>query len=454
MAQLVSYLNSMTLQELTGRSTTDRERIIWFRKAREVVDFLQRHSPDSTGENLWAAATHLVVNPTENCYLNVLGLERRPYGLTPFLESLGPRLKQPHPESLETARASFTFVDLFAGIGGFNIALTRAGGRCVFSSEWDDSARLTYAMNFGEVPFGDIREFTRSNGRKRPKATILASVPKADVISAGFPCQPFSQAGVSSRKFHGKNHGLECESQGTLFEDILILARAIQPKILLLENVSNLSLHDKGRTLGIITTEIEKSGFTIFPKKTQNRDKSWAVIDSQSVVAHRRRRVYMVCVRNDLVSKYGDFQFPNFDLPSRPFAMADIISKDNSMTDYEKYDKYSISPRLWKSHQQREIRHKSRGNGFRIGLVTDLGGPSPTLVARYYKDGKDCLIPNPYDNDLPPRMLSPRECAALQTFPEDFWIPRFRTPAYKQFGNSITVEIAARIAKTLAGTYI
>ena len=174
------------------------------------------------------------------------------------------------------------------------------------------------------------------------------------------------------------------------------------------------------------------------------------MIDSRSVVAQRRRRVYMVCVREDLVRKFGDFSFPSFHLPRRPFALMKVLEKDRSLSNREKFAGYSISKRLWDSHQRRDLRHERRKNGFRVNLMTNLESAAPTLVSRYYKDGKDCLIPNTRNPTCPPRMLTEKECALLQTFPSNFWIHPVRSHAYRQFGNSITVEIARHIAQEIS----
>lgn len=349
------------------------------------------------------------------------------------------------------AKRDFTFIDLFAGIGGFHLALEAQGGHCVFASEWDRAARLTYAMNYGLVPFGDIRKFTRNHeGAPLSKKQIRKLVPYADVISAGFPCQPFSLAGVSSRNFHGIEHGFRCEAQGTLFEDILLVAQAIKPKAMILENVRNLASHDKGNTIRVIRNEIDRAGYTILPE--WNGRKDWAVIDSRAVVGQARKRVYLVCIRKDLAnslaSENGDFNFPEFKVSEGKFTLREAIESDNTMSDREKFANYSISKRLLASHLDRDRRHALKKNGFQTRIMDNLDGPAPTLVARYYKDGKDCLIPNPR-NTTPPRMLTPRECSYLQTYPKRFWIPNSKSAAYKQFGNSITVEIARRISAEL-----
>jgi len=345
----------------------------------------------------------------------------------------------------------FTFMDLFAGIGGFHLALSSQGGTLAFASEIDNSARTTYAMNFGIVPFGDIRAFTRTQlGEPRPLREIARNIARADIIAAGFPCQPFSLAGVSSRNFHGIQHGLNCDAQGTLFEDILLVAKATKPDALILENVRNLASHDSGKTIRVIRNEITKAGYQIYPE--WNDSKNWAVIDSLSVIGQRRKRVYMVCIRNDLARKLaaskGSFQMPVFSSNGRKHSLREVINSDNEFSESTKFKMYGISNKLWSSHQKRDENHVLKNNGFRTNLMTDLDQPAPTLVARYYKDGKDCLIPHK-DTNIPPRMLTPRECGLLQTFPQNFWIPGSKTPAYKQFGNAITVEVARIIAHSL-----
>lgn len=341
---------------------------------------------------------------------------------------------------------SFTFADLFAGIGGFHLALSSHGGQCIFASEWDTNAKITYAINHGIVPFGDIRHFTRKNGKDRSSAEIRKMIPYVDVIAAGFPCQPFSLAGVSSRNYYSRNHGLDCDSQGTSFHDIVLVAKALKPKALLLENVRNLKSHDEGRTIRVIRTEIERAGYIIFPRNFDSKD--WAIIDSQSVSGQRRKRIYMVCIRKDLAKERGLFEFPDFSFDQPKFTLQQVIARD-PMPQKKKFEDFGISKKLWKSHLRRDKRHAERLNGFRSNVMYDLKQPSPTLVARYFKDGKDCLIPHP-KGLCPPRMLTPLECAILQTYPKPFWIPAAKTVAYKQFGNSITVEVVRKIANQLA----
>jgi len=356
----------------------------------------------------------------------------------------------PKPPSIRIKTSAlakdFTFIDLFAGIGGFHLALASQGGTCVFSSEWDVAAQLTYFFNHGIVPYGDIRHFTSSNGKDLRSSEIRKLIPKADILSAGFPCQPFSLAGVSSRNHHGISHGLECTTQGTLFHDIVLIAKSTRPKALLLENVRNLASHDSGRTIAVILKQIEEAGYVVFPKDFGS--KNWAVLDSQSVSGQRRKRVYLVCIRKDIVRELGDFEFPVLSPTKSPITLRHVIEQDSTLSEREKFRKYGISERLSLSHQRRDERHAKKGNGFKTNVMFNLDQAAPTLVARYYKDGKDCLIPDP-KNRVPPRMLTPKECAILQTFPDNFWIHPSKSVAYKQFGNAVTVEVARQVSKSL-----
>lgn len=409
----------------------------------------QLHSREiSTDLDQQALLSHWVLNSDEAVFISQLPSNLM--SLRKSAKQVASKAQFTKLRSRESdSRGMFRFIDLFAGIGGFHLALASQGGRCVFASEIERSARLTYAMNFGLIPFGDIRTITRDvDGTPNLKA-IRGRIPQADVIAAGFPCQPFSLAGVSSRLHHGLKHGLDCDAQGTLFEDIILIARALRPKVLLLENVRNLASHDEGRTIAVIKREISKAGYEIFPDDADKRG-TWAVIDSRAVVGQRRKRVYFVCVRRDIATANGPFIFPEFRLPTKPYTLATVLKSDNSMSNAEKFKRFSISPRLWRSHKARDARHRARQNGFCVNLMEDLEQPAPTLVSRYYKDGKDCLIPNPRDLSSPPRMLTPRECSLLQTFPKSFWIHTTKSCAYRHFGNAITVEIARRVARSLS----
>lgn len=309
------------------------------------------------------------------------------------------------------ANPSFSFIDLFAGIGGFRLALQDAGGHCVFSSEWDKAAKATYARNFGESPFGDIEQFS---GLHLSDDEIRALIPTHDVLAGGFPCQPFSHAGVSARSSLGKKHGFACETQGTLFFNIVRIAKACQPKVLLLENVKNLVRHDKGRTFALIKKTIEEDlGYSF----------KHMILNSSSLVPQRRERCFIVAFRDKTA-------FPGVTLEGQALPLSSIL--DSAVP-----EKYTISDRLWQGHINRTKRNLDRGVGF-TAFLADLTKPSNTLVARYGKDGKECLIPQ---KDKNPRKLTPRECARLQGFPEDFRLPSSDTPAYKQFGNSVAVPV-------------
>ena len=318
-----------------------------------------------------------------------------------------------------TDNPRFKFIDLFAGIGGFRISLQNAGGKCVFSSEIDKAAKKTYELNFGEVPFGDIKEFTSSDISDEELDRLI---PNHDVLAAGFPCQPFSLAGVSARNYLGKEHGFNDDNQGNLFFDILRIVQVKKPNVLFLENVKNLKSHDKGKTFETIEKLIRAEGYDFYH----------AVINSQTEVPQRRERTYMVCFRGDDFN----FIFPNFD--GEPKKLKDFLEPRVG-------DEYTISDKLWEGHQRRSKRNSERGTGFTVKLA-DLEKPSNTIVARYYKDGKECLIPQKGKN---PRKLTARECARLQGYPESFLLPKSNTAAYKQFGNSVSVPVIQKISNAI-----
>jgi DNA (cytosine-5)-methyltransferase 1 len=305
---------------------------------------------------------------------------------------------------------SFTFIDLFAGIGGFRITMQEQGGKCVFSSEWDPSAKKTYEANFGEVPYGDIQKIDERD------------IPEHDVLCAGFPCQPFSLAGISARNALNTAHGFACEAQGTLFFDIIRIIKEKRPRIVFLENVKNLVRHDEGKTFSIIKNTIKSLGYSF----------SSTLIDASPLVPQKRIRCYMVCIRDDNF----EFVFPEVNGP--PLALRTILEKKVD-------DSYTISEKLWIGHQKRTQINIARGTGF-TAFCADIDKPSNTIVARYGKDGKECLIPQ---DQKTPRMLTPRECARLQGFPESFAIVTAKTTAYRQFGNSVAVPVIRLIAKDI-----
>lgn len=309
----------------------------------------------------------------------------------------------------------FKFIDLFAGIGGIRLAYQKAGGRCVFSSEYNKFAKVTYEANFGEVPFGDITKIDEKN------------IPDHDVLLAGFPCQPFSIAGVSKKNSLGHNHGFLDETQGTLFFDIARILKEKRPKAFMLENVKNLVAHDKGRTFKVIYNTLDKLDYSVH----------FRVLDGKYFVPQHRERIIIVGFDREKFNGNEKFDFPQ--LPNQTKSIRGIL-EENPDT------KYTLSDKLWNYLQNYAAKHKAMGNGFGFGL-TNLDGISRTLSARYYKDGSEILIPQ---NGINPRRLTPRECARLQGFPDNFLIPVSDNQAYRQFGNSVVPPLIYTVAKEVA----
>lgn len=328
----------------------------------------------------------------------------------------------------KNTQPKFRFIDLFAGIGGFNLALTRNKGACVFSCEWDTAAKSTYFKNYGKLPFGDINKFVSENVSDD---FIDRCIPNHELLAAGFPCQPFSLAGVSARVSRGIQHGFKCETQGTLFYSIARIAYVKQPAVVLLENVKNILNHDKGKTFTTIRETMENLGDEEHGK--QGYQFYFTTVNSQTVVAQRRERIFMVCVRNDI--DLGDFNFPVFD--GEPIALRTVL--DNMSV--EEAATYTISDKLWQGHQRRTVNNLARNTGF-VAYAANLDRPSNTIVARYGKDGKECLIPQDGSN---PRTLSINECGRLFGYPENFITAKAKTVSYKQFGNSVVVPVVEKI---------
>lgn len=308
----------------------------------------------------------------------------------------------------------FTFIDLFAGIGGFRLAFQNLGGKCVFTSEYNYFAQKTYEANFGEVPFGDITKINENE------------IPEHDILVAGFPCQPFSIAGVSKKNALGKKHGFKDETQGTLFFDLARILEAKKPKAFLLENVKNLISHDSGKTFQIISKSLKELNYTIYCQ----------VLDGKYFVPQHRERIVIVGFSNDEFKGTEKFCFP--EMPAPVHKIGDILEKKPE-------DKYTLSDKLWDYLKNYSEKHKAKGNGFGFGM-TDLNGISRTLSARYYKDGSEILIPQKEKN---PRRLTPKECAKLQGYPDKFIIPVSDNQAYKQFGNSVVVPLMQSVGKNL-----
>ncbi len=312
----------------------------------------------------------------------------------------------------------FTFIDIFAGMGGFRISMQSCGGKCVYSSEWNKFAQKTYYANFGEMPFGDItKEETKSY------------IPREfDVLCAGFPCQPFSIAGISKKKSLGRATGFEDKTQGTLFFDVAKILNRHRPHAFILENVKNLVSHDGGNTFRVIKETIDELGYSF----------DFKILDGKAFVPQHRERTIMVGFDKEI---YGDdikFIFP--DLEEDKHSISDILERSVD-------PKYTLSDKLWNYLQNYSLRQKAKGNGFGFGLV-DLDGIARTLSARYYKDGSEILIPQ--GNGLNPRKLSPRECARLMGYPDNYIINAVSdVQAYKQCGNSVVVPLITKVSEAL-----
>jgi len=313
----------------------------------------------------------------------------------------------------------FKFIDLFAGIGGIRLAYQRAGGKCVFTSEWDHYSKLTYENNFGEVPFGDITKISEK------------VIPDHDILLAGFPCQPFSIAGVSKKNALGRAHGFLDETQGTLFFDVARIIKYKKPKAFMLENVKNLISHDKGKTFKVIIETLKELDYSIHYK----------VLDGKHFVPQHRERIIIVGFRNSIYKGKENFDFPELPEPTR--IIREILEKEVD-------SKYTLSDKLWNYLQEYAKKHKAKGNGFGYGLA-NLDGISRTMSARYYKDGAEILIPQEGKN---PRRLTPRECARLMGYPEKFDFKVSDNQAYRQFGNSVIVPLIEAVAKQVVKTIL
>lgn len=317
--------------------------------------------------------------------------------------------------------ASFTFIDLFAGMGGFRLAMQAQGGKCVFSSEWNKYAQKTYFANFGEMPFGDIT-----------KEVTKQYIPMHfDVLCAGFPCQPFSIAGVSKKKSLGRETGFKDKTQGTLFFDVADIINRHRPKAFFLENVKNLMSHDKGNTFRIIQETLEELDYSIHYK----------IMDGQTYVPQHRERIMIVGFDRKRYHGKEEFSFP--EQHEATMSIREIL---DASTD----SKYTLSDKLWAYLQAYAEKHKAKGNGFGYGLV-DLNGISRTLSARYYKDGSEILIPQ--GHNLNPRRLSPRECARLMGYPDSYRLSQVSdVQAYRQCGNSVVVPLITAVSEQIINT--
>ena len=315
----------------------------------------------------------------------------------------------------------FTFIDLFAGMGGFRLAMQAQGGKCVFSSEWNAYSQKTYFSNFGDMPFGDItKEVTKSFIPK-----------KFDVLCAGFSCQPFSIAGVSKKKSLGRETGFKDKTQGTLFFDVADIISRHRPKAFFLENVKNLTSHDKGNTFRVIKETLEELRYSIH----------YLVMDGQTYVPQHRERIMIVGFDEDVYGGKETFTFPEQHEATR--SVKEILDPNID-------PKYTLSDKLWAYLQNYAEKHRAKGNGFGYGLV-DLNGITRTLSARYYKDGSEILIPQ--GDGKNPRRLSPRECARLMGYPDAYRIDRVSdVQAYRQCGNSVIVPLITAVSEQIIKT--
>jgi DNA (cytosine-5)-methyltransferase 1 len=345
-------------------------------------------------------------------------------------------LQKDTPNDKPDLASRFRFIDLFAGVGGIRMGFEAHGGECVFTSEWNDFSKKTYLQNFGDHhPFiGDIVPFPAEE------------VPDHDVLLGGFPCQPFSIAGVSKKNSLGRPHGFECTTQGTLFFDVARIIATKRPKAFLLENVKNLLSHDKGNTFRVILETLEKElGYKVYYK----------VIDGQHFTPQHRERILIVGFREET-----DFTWDDLLLPVESPRLGSILHKTDGSEPYLPWDedryfnheksavqsKYTLTPNLWAYLQSYADKHKAAGNGFGFGMAYP-DSVTRTLSARYHKDGSEILV---YQGQSKrPRRLTPRECARLMGFPDTFEIPVSDTQAYRQFGNSVVMPVMKEVARIM-----
>jgi DNA (cytosine-5)-methyltransferase 1 len=332
----------------------------------------------------------------------------------------------------EESASSLRFADLFAGIGGIRLGLESSGGECVFTSEWDKFAVQTYAANHksDHQIVGDIN------------LVDVASIPDHDILAGGFPCQPFSLAGVSKKNSLGRSHGFMDAAQGTLFFNVAEIIAVKQPRAFLLENVKNLLSHDRGNTFRVVKTVLEDElGYTLH----------WKVLDAKGYVPQHRERILMVGFRDG-----GEFDWESVKPQSANTHLKSILHPEDGTeavdspyvdTNGRVSEKYVLSDRLWAYLQAYAAKHRAAGNGFGFGLINPESY-ARTLSARYYKDGSEILVPRGRGQN--PRRLTPRECARLMGFDDSFEIPVSDTQAYKQFGNSVVVPVIASVSQELA----
>lgn len=334
---------------------------------------------------------------------------------TPTLfDEMNPPPPPPRPQSLP-----FRFIDLFAGIGGLRIGLEKVGGKCVFSCEINKYAQKTYAAWFGDTPEADIRELK------------AAEIPEHHVLAAGFPCQPFSIAGVSKKKSLGMEHGFKDVTQGTMFFHLATIIEVRRPPVLILENVKNLRSHDKGKTWQVIKGALEELDYHIFD----------GVVDAAGWVPQHRERVFIIGFHKSVFPTRPTFAFPSPPEGRKP-QLKDILDPNPP-------EKYTLTDHLWTYLQEYAARHRAKGNGFGFGLANP-DGITRTLSARYYKDGSEILIPQTDGKN--PRRLTPDEAKRLMGFPDRLKVVVSDTQAYKQFGNAVVPLVAEAVGREVVKT--
>jgi len=368
------------------------------------------------------------------------------------------------PSAPETDKHDFTFIDLFAGIGGIRKGFESIGGKCLFTSEWNKYAVRTYKANHYSAPehtFNeDIREITLSEdssvSEKQAYKNIDKMIPDHDVLLAGFPCQPFSLAGVSKKNSLGRKHGFECDTQGTLFFDVARIITAKKPAAFLLENVKNLRSHDKGKTFQVIMDTLDELGYWVADVDAAGANDP-KVIDAKHFVPQHRERIVLVGFRRDLNVHKG-FSLKDIKKPLKTPEFREILEPGREVD-----KKYILTPKLWQYLYNYALKHKAKGNGFGYGLMRKNHKVSRTLSARYHKDGSEILIDRGWSDNKGfddeanlkkrPRRLTPRECSRLMGFDgigeSNFIIPVSDTQAYKQFGNSVAVPVFEAVARLM-----
>jgi len=393
--------------------------------------------PQPTAQLEQARTSRPLCGPAVSAGKSISSLRHRETGQIPFSDMPGSAFLSsllPLETAQQSQNARLRFIDLFAGIGGIRKGFEAHGGQCVFTSEWNDFSKKTYLDNFGDThPFaGDITRLQADE------------IPDHDVLLAGFPCQPFSIAGVSKKNALGKPHGFECTTQGTLFFDVARIIARKRPAAFLLENVKNLLSHDKGNNV-ILQTLRDELGYEVHYK----------IIDGQHFTPQHRERIVIAGFREN-----SGFSWDSLQLPAEGPRLGSILHATNGSEpvlewdgnrffDHEKQrvqPKYTLTPNLWTYLQAYAQKHRAAGNGFGFGLVSK-DSVTRTLSARYYKDGSEILVSQ--GSRKRPRRLTPRECARLMGFPDTFRIPVSDTQAYRQFGNSVVVPVMQEVARIM-----